>query len=263
MLMKKSMNCTIAYYSDVEAEAVDWLWFPYIPYGKITIVQGDPGEGKTSFALHLAVLLSRGLLLPDGRIAEPINIIYQNGEDSVADTIKPRLERMNADCSRIAFIPDGVTLDDACLEEAIQQTATRLLILDPLQAFIPKNHNLGRVGDMRNVMGHLASVAEKTNCAVLIVGHMEKTTSAKGIYRGIGSIDIAAIARGILLIGRPTEDSDLRTACIRVLSNLDGYSHRIFRLIRILKNSMRCFYIHCGGSWLSRIMTKTRCCFSQ
>lgn len=212
----------VSYYADVESHAVDWLWYPYIPYGKITIIQGDPGEGKTTFALQLAALLSSGKPLPDGSLSDPINVIYQSAEDSAADTIKPRLEKMGAECKRIAFIQEQKThlsLTDDRLYEAIIKTDAKLMILDPLQAFIPNKRDITRANDMRVVMGKLSAIASETNCAVLIIGHMTKGNSGKGIYRGIGSIDIAAIARSILLIGRPEEDSDLRIM-VQVKSNL-------------------------------------------
>lgn len=73
---------------DVQAREVNWLWYPYIPYGKLTIVQGDPGEGKTTFILHLAALLTKGEPLPNEETTEqrePVNVIYQNAEDSLED----------------------------------------------------------------------------------------------------------------------------------------------------------------------------------
>ena len=80
-------------FADIQAEEVKWLWYPYIPYGKITILQGDPGCGKTMAVLSLAALLSKGESLPFEEAArEPINILYQTSEDGIADTIKPRLE---------------------------------------------------------------------------------------------------------------------------------------------------------------------------
>ncbi len=77
---------------EIPVEEVQWLWYPYIPYGKLTIIHGDPGEGKTTLILRLAALLSRGLGLPcDERAQEPVKIIYQTAEDGLGDTIKPRL----------------------------------------------------------------------------------------------------------------------------------------------------------------------------
>ncbi len=94
--------------ADVEAKEVEWLWYPYIPYGKITIIQGDPGEGKTTLVLNLAAMLSKGLKLPESeRAAEAINIIYQTAEDGLSDTVKPRLVAANADHSRITVIDES------------------------------------------------------------------------------------------------------------------------------------------------------------
>lgn len=82
------------YYSNVSTKPVEWLWYPYIPFGKLTIIQGDPGEGKSTFVLNLIALLTKGLSMPDGYpVQTPGVAIYQCAEDGVADTIKPRLEQ--------------------------------------------------------------------------------------------------------------------------------------------------------------------------
>lgn len=127
-------------FADIQAEEVKWLWYPYIPYGKITILQGDPGCGKTMAVLSLAALLSKGESLPFEEAArEPINILYQTSEDGIADTIKPRLESAGANCTRIKIINEekrALTFDDPRLEQSILQENARLLILDPLSAYI-------------------------------------------------------------------------------------------------------------------------------
>lgn len=93
---------------EVQSKEVNWLWYPYIPYGKITIIQGDPGEGKTTLALRLAALLSKGEALPfDDTEREPVKVIYQTAEDGLEDTIKPRLEAAEADCSQIKVIDES------------------------------------------------------------------------------------------------------------------------------------------------------------
>lgn len=204
----------VSYYSDVEVSTVDWLWYPYIPFGKITILQGDPGEGKTTLAVQIAALLSQGKLLPfSEQRHSPCTVIYQSAEDNPSDTIKPRLLAAGADCSRIAYIDDNatrLTMTDERIEKAIKRTGARLLILDPLQAFVPDDCDIFRATDMRETMTRLSSIAAKTNCAVLVIGHMNKSSGAKNLYRGIGTIDIAAIARSVLLVGRPDDHSALR-----------------------------------------------------
>ena len=102
--------------SDIPAEEVRWLWYPYLPRGKITIIQGDPGEGKTTFVLALAALLTRGLPMPGCTESRPpMNIIYQTAEDGLADTVKPRLTALGADCSKVLVIDESereLTLSD-------------------------------------------------------------------------------------------------------------------------------------------------------
>ena len=110
-----------------------WLWYPYIPYGKLTILQGDPGEGKSTFILNIAALLTRGKNMPDGfRVPSPQRVVYQTAEDNIADTVKPRLIEAGADCDMIAYIVDDdipLTLEDSRIEKVIEQTGARLFIL--------------------------------------------------------------------------------------------------------------------------------------
>lgn len=213
----------IQYYSSVVSKEVEWLWYPYIPYGRITVIQGDPGEGKTTFVLGLAARLSMGQALPECENAlPPQNVIYQSTEDGVADTVKPRLIAAGADCSRIAFIDDTaypLTLDDERLEHAICECNARLLVLDPLQAFIGADSDMHRANDMRPLMHKLSEIAERTRCAVVIIGHMNKATGSKGLYRSLGSIDITAVARSVLLIGR-IKDEPLIRVMTPIKSNL-------------------------------------------
>lgn len=212
--MMSQKTSRIQYFSDIASQEVEWLWYPYIPYGRITIVQGDPGEGKTTFVLQIAALLSSGRALPVcDQAASPQNVIYQSAEDGIADTIKPRLIAAGADCTRIAFIDDKLnplTLDDERIEHAIHKCNARLLVLDPLQAFAGANSDMHRANDMRPLLHRLAVIAERTRCAIVIVGHMNKATGAKGLYRSIGSIDITAAARSVLLIGRIKDNPSIR-----------------------------------------------------
>lgn len=214
MKMKQNSILQFEYYSSVKQRKIDWLWYPYIPFGKLTILQGDPGEGKSTFILAIAALLTRGKAMPDGYpIDNCQNVIYQTAEDNIADTVKPRLVAARADCSRVAYIVDeDVTLnfDDPRIEECIMQTNARLLILDPLQAYLVQDTDMNNAGRMRQQLKKIADLAAKYNCAVVIVGHMNKTSSEKNLYRGLGSIDITAIARSVLMISRDKTDSSIR-----------------------------------------------------
>lgn len=200
--------------SDIPAEEVRWLWYPYLPRGKITIIQGDPGEGKTTFVLALASLLTRGLSVPGNTESQPpMNIIYQTAEDGLADTVKPRLTALGADCSRVLVIDESereLTLSDRRLAQAIQETGAGLLVLDPIQAYLGDGVDMHRANEVRPIFKRLGQLAEQTGCAIVLVGHMNKMQGAKSAYRGLGSIDFRAAARSVLLVGRSKDDAETR-----------------------------------------------------
>ena len=191
---------------EIQTEEVKWLWYPYIPLGKLTIVQGDPGEGKTTFVLAVIAALTTGAPLPEcGSAAAAMNVIYQTAEDGLADTIKPRLEIAGADCSRVLVIDESrreLTLCDERLEQAIRETGARLIVLDPLQAYLGSDVDMHRANEVRPVLKRISAIAERTQCAVILVGHMDKAQGLKSGYRGLGSIDFRASARSVLLVGR-------------------------------------------------------------
>lgn len=202
------------YFSAIKQKKVEWLWYPYIPYGKLTLLQGDPGEGKSTFIINISALLTKGRPMPDGYpVLTPQTVIYQCAEDNMADTVKPRLVAAGADCEKVAYIideADRLTLDDNRIEQAILKTQARLLILDPLQAFMPQDGDMQSASRMRGILGKLSMLASKYNCAVILIGHMNKGTAGNSIYRSLGSIDIAAIARSVLMIKRDDINAQVR-----------------------------------------------------
>ena len=215
MVKKQNVELKLIHMEDVVSKEVEWLWYPYIPYGKITIIEGDPGEGKTTLVLKLAAALSRGLPLPcdDDKEYEPIHIIYQTAEDGIEDTIKPRLEKAGADCSMIRVIDETdkeLSMTDDRLEQAIIETKARLIILDPIQAYIGATVDMHRANEIRPVLKHLGIIAEKHNCAIILIGHMNKVSGSKSTYRGLGSIDIQATARSVLLVARLRDKPNIR-----------------------------------------------------
>lgn len=207
-------NRAFEYYATIQEQSVDWLWYPFIPSGKITLLQGDPGEGKSTFIIHVIAALTTGGKLPNGvQIEAPISVIYQCAEDSLQDTIKPRLIHAGADCTKVAFIVDEdqrLSLDDDRIEKCIHETGARLFVLDPLQAYIKQDGDLQSVTRMRNLMRSLSAVAERYHCAVVLIGHLNKASGGKNLYRGLGSIDIAAIARSVLMITRDETSKEIR-----------------------------------------------------
>ena len=215
MVEKQNVELKLIHMEDVVSKEVEWLWYPYIPYGKITIIEGDPGEGKTTLVLKLAAALSMGLPLPcdDDKEYEPIHIIYQTAEDGIEDTIKPRLEKAGADCSMIRVIDETdkeLSMTDDRLEQAIIETGARLIILDPIQAYIGATVDMHRANEIRPVLKHLGIIAEKHNCAIILIGHMNKASGSKSTYRGLGSIDIQATARSVLPVARLRDKPNIR-----------------------------------------------------
>jgi len=208
------MENVFEYYDSVREQEVEWLWYPYIPYGKLTLLEGDPGEGKSTLMIQIASLLTNGKKMPDGYpVTTAETVIYQCNEDDVADTIKPRLKAAGADCSKIAYIIDrnsSLTLNDERIINALKQTKARLLVLDPFQSFLLQNGDLHSIGRIRTVLGNLALIAAEYRCAVVLIGHMNKSIGGKSLYRGLGSIDITAIARSVLMVTRDEDDPEVR-----------------------------------------------------
>jgi len=191
--------------NEVEAQTISWLWYPYIPFGKITVIQGDPGDGKTTAVLAIAAAVTMGAALPESsKTAEPMNVIFQTAEDGLGDTVKPRLVQSSADCGRVIVIDESekeLSLSDFRIEQAIELTGAKLFILDPLQAYIGSDVDMHRANEIRPVLKRISAVAEKTGCAIVVIGHLNKGGS-KSQYRGLGSIDIQAAARSVLTVGR-------------------------------------------------------------
>ena len=187
--------------SEVQSQEIEWLWYPFIPYGKLTIVQGDPGDGKTTLILNIAAKLSKGEGMDnDMKLMESMNIIYQTAEDGLADTVKPRLE------------------------EAIIQTGARMLILDPIQAYLGGGIDMNRANEARDMTKRLGALAEKYKCAIILIGHMNKASGNKAAYRGMGSIDFFAVARSVLLVGRVEGEPNIR-AVVQIKNNLAQFGH--------------------------------------
>ena len=200
-------------YEDIEQTSVDWLWFPYIPFGKLTIIQGNPGEGKTYFAMMLTAACTNRKLFPNMEDIEPFNVIYQTAEDGMGDTIKPRLVEAGADLSRVMVIDDteeALTLSDDRIEKAVRQNQVRLVIIDPVQAFIGADVDMNRANEVRPVFRKLGMIAEKTGCAIVLIGHLNKSSGTQSTYRGLGSIDIMAAVRSLIFIGKVRKDPTTR-----------------------------------------------------
>jgi len=201
--------------SEVTAEEITWLWANRIPRGKLTILEGDPDEGKSTVAFDLAARVSTGAAMPlETRTREPAGIVILSAEDALGDTIRPRLEAAGADLDHILgfrfeelpTIPDGLTV----IEAAINRVEAALVIIDPLVAFFGRAVHAYRDHDVRRALTPLAALADRTGAAVLAIRHLNKARMARAKYRGSGSIGIIGAARSALLVARDPEDPSRR-----------------------------------------------------
>jgi len=207
--------------SEVEPERVEWLWPGRIPKGKVSLIEGDPGTGKSALTMDLAARVSAGRELPDETPCEVAGVVLLSAEDGPADTIRPRLDAAGADSSkvlalatlydvegqeRLLSIPDDVPL----IERGIERVGAGLVVIDPLVAFLPKNVDANKDQDVRRALAPLAMLAERTGAAVVVVRHLNKGTGGKALYRGGGSIGIIGAARSALLVAKDPEDDERR-----------------------------------------------------
>lgn len=143
------------------------------------------------------------------------------------------MEAAGADCSRILVIDESdkpLSMIDERLEAAITTTEAKLLILDPIQAYLGGAMDMNRANEARDMTKKLAALAEKTKCAIVLIGHMNKAAGNKAAYRGMGSIDFFAVARSVVLVGRVEGEENLR-AVVQIKNNLAAFGHpKAFRL---------------------------------
>ena len=197
--------------SEVEETVVQWLCYPFMPFGKVTLIQGNPGKGKTWLAMAIAAYCTNGKELPNALPIEPFNVLYQTAEDGIADTIKPRLAKCGADMTRVRFINEEekqLSMTDDRIEKAIRQNNVRLMIMDPIQAYLGANVDMNRANEIRPLFRHLSTIAERTGCAIVLIGHLNKSSGSQSDYRSLGSIDIAAAVRSILFVEKVEKEKE-------------------------------------------------------
>ena len=224
--------------SEVKTESVSFLWHPYLLQRKVNLLEGDPGLGKSYLTLALASALSLGKTLPgSSEQFTPQKTLILSAEDGVGDTIRPRLESMGANLELIcAWAPASeeerqnwkpLALDDAGFEELDQemcQLSPALVILDPLFAFIGEKRDINAANHTRAIMSRLANLAEKHGSCIVCIRHLTKGSRGKSIYRGVGSIDLTAAARSVLLVGAdPNKEPGItKSVVLHIKHNLTG-----------------------------------------
>jgi putative DNA primase/helicase len=209
--------------ADIAPQAVRFLWEPYLPLGKLTLLEGDPGQGKSWLAAAIAAAGSRGRGLPGLNAFPPFRTLFLTAEDGLPDTLRPRLESLGADCGAVFACDQPLALDVesglATLAEALAAFGPRLVVVDPLVAFLGRATDIYRANEVRSVLAPLVKLVEQHGCALLAVRHLNKAKLGRTLYAGQGSIDFTAAARSVLLAGSAAEDADAH-ALIHIKSNL-------------------------------------------
>ncbi|WP_118841192.1 AAA family ATPase [Salinibacter ruber] len=210
---KPSLNLQRA--SEVEAKEIDWLWDGYLAEGKLHLVTGQQGVGKTTILLDIAAKLTIGRT-PTGQTVEPVNTIYVSAEDNAADTLKPRFEVAGGDAERCLFLDMAQSVEFSLpeniesLRRSIKEESIRFCVIDPLFAVLSRDYSKNSEQDMRAVLSEIRDVAESTNCTILLVRHPNKKEDQKAINRGGGSVGISAQARLEYTIGTHPENRKKR-----------------------------------------------------
>ncbi len=211
----------VVHLSRVAADTVHWLSPGRLAAGKITVLDGDPGLGKSTLLCELAARITRGEALPGGQPGPPRTVMILSAEDDLHDTIRPRIDAAGGDPRRVVSflaVPDGsqfgrpfvIPGDVSVLESIVLRTETALVIVDPLMAYLHRRHNANSDQDVRRALAALKTLGERTGAAIVVVRHLNKSAGANPLYRGGGSIGIIGAARCGLLVAPDPDDPQRR-----------------------------------------------------
>lgn len=200
--------------AEIEPEEVSWLWPRRIPRGKITVLDGDPDNGKSVATTDLVARISAGRNMPDGTPVEAAGGVIVSAEDGAGDTIRPRFDAAGGDPSRVRLLGDDeefvIPRDIPRLERAINQVQAAIVVIDPIMAFFSSEINSNNDQEVRRALTPLKQLAERTGAAIVIVRHLNKASGSNPLYRGGGSIGIVGAARSGLVVGKHPENDELR-----------------------------------------------------
>lgn len=210
--------------ADVTPEHVKWLWPGRLPVGKLVVLDGDPSVGKSTCAVDFAARVSTGRAWPDSSPCQQGAVLLLSAEDGLADTIRPRLDAADGNPREVHVLTefrycddDGesrsrpVTLADLNdIESAVKRIGAVLVVVDVLMAYLPTRVDSHRDQDVRGVLSGLAALADRNECCILLLRHLNKSSSGSAMYRGGGSIGIIGAARVGLLAGVDPDDENRR-----------------------------------------------------
>jgi hypothetical protein len=208
--------------STVTPVVPEWHWPGWLPRGKLVVLEGDPGSGKSTVALDLAARLTGGTSLPDGTpYPLPTDVILLSAEDDVDDTTTWRLQAAGANLERIhhfeaitddkgELTPVVLPLNVQVLWGAIRDIKASLVIIDVLSAYLGGEVDAHKDADVRRALQPIVDMARATKTTVLLLRHLRKENSGKAIYQGNGSIGIAGVARAVHHIGYDPNDPSVR-----------------------------------------------------
>jgi len=226
---------SVAPFKEVQEEKVDWIWPGVIPKGKLALLIGDPGHGKSLLSVEIAACISAGKQFPDTTTPERGNVLMVFCEDGAGDTVKPRLRVAGADMNRVFNLTVNgrflkLDTDLTQLTEVIKQTNATLLTIDPISAYLG-NINSWKDDEVRHLLAGVGDLAARTKCSVLCIMHLNKKVSSNAIDRGMGSIAFTAVSRSVFLIGAHPEENDSRKILAPVKANLvETSKSRMFRI---------------------------------
>jgi hypothetical protein len=215
---KPAPKAVVKTLATVQARPVDWLWRHWIPRGALTLIDGDPGLGKSTLAMDLAARVSRGWLMPPGEDGheDPAHVLLLGAEDGLETTVRPRLDAIGADVSRVHAFEAVTTGDDErppilpydleLVEKTITETGIVFVVVDPFMAYLHGELDAHRDQDVRRCMHRLKLLAERTNVAIALIRHLNKLIGGPALYRGGGSIGITGAVRSALVVGRNPSD---------------------------------------------------------
>jgi len=225
--------------ANVEPEMISWLWAGWIPLGKLAVLDGDPGVGKSTLTLDIAARVTTDRTMPDGTasdIGAAADVVLVSAEDGIADTLRPRADAAGADVNRIHMLTDvaghdqdrpfdvqpwSMPRDLDVLQQLVARSGARLVVIDPLNAVLGSAVDSYRDQDVRGALKPLSRMAEETGAAVVVVRHLTKGGGGNALYRGGGSIGIIGAARAGLLVAKdPDDESGASRVLVSTKSNV-------------------------------------------